>query len=82
MADLTLDAHSCQALEGGGSALLDRWLVAEGDHVTSGQLLAQVVLDGQPVEVRSPHAGAVEQILVSAGERVVPGQALARLVDF
>jgi biotin carboxyl carrier protein len=78
--DVILDPESAEAIEAGDSALLERWLVAEGDQVHAGDLLAQARLVQQAVDVRASHAGVLEQILVNAGERFAPGHALARLI--
>ena len=80
MVDVMLDPESVEAMEAGGTARLARWLVAEGDRVHGGQLLAQARLVHQTVDVRAPHAGVLEQILVGAGERFAPGHPLARLI--
>jgi pyruvate/2-oxoglutarate dehydrogenase complex dihydrolipoamide acyltransferase (E2) component len=49
----------------------------ERAQVTRGTLLARInESDGQPVEVRSPLHGRVQQILAPSGSRVVLGQTL------
>lgn len=80
MIDVTLDPESTEAVEAGDTARVARWLVAEGDRVEGGELLAQARLVHQTVDVRAPHAGVLEQILVSAGEHIRPGHPLARLI--
>ncbi len=80
MIDIVLDPESVEAIEAGDSARLARWLVAEGDRVQGGELLAQARLVHQTVDVRAPHAGVLEQILVAPGERVAPGHPRARLI--
>ena len=80
MADVILDPALAESLEAGASAYVADWLVAEGDHVQAGQLLARASLVQQLVDVRAPHAGLVEQIIVPIGERFAPGTVLARLV--
>lgn len=80
MIDIILDPDSVEAIEAGDTARLARWLVAEGDRVHGGDLLAQARLVHQTVDVRAPHDGVLEQILVSAGERFAPGHPLARLI--
>lgn len=80
MIDVILDPDSVEAIEAGDTARLARWLVAEGDRVEGGELLAQARLVHQTVDVRAPHAGVLEQILVNAGEHFAPGHPLARLI--
>ena len=80
MVDVMLDPESLEAIEAGDTARLDRWLVCEGDRVQGGDLLAQARLVHQTVDVRAPHAGVLEQILVGPGERFAPGHPLARLI--
>jgi pyruvate/2-oxoglutarate dehydrogenase complex dihydrolipoamide acyltransferase (E2) component len=78
--DVILDPESAEAVEAGDTAMVSCWLAAEGDRVHAGDLLAQARLVGQTVEVRAPHDGVLEQILVSAGECFAPGHALARMI--
>jgi biotin carboxyl carrier protein len=63
-------------------AVLTAWRVSEGDHVQMGQTLAQVRILGEAIDVPAPHAGLIELILVPAGECLVPGHVLARLIAF
>lgn len=82
MSDIILDPLLSEAIEAGDQALLQDWRVSEGDHVKAGQPLAQVRVLGESIDIRAPHAGMVEEILVAAGERFAPGRTLARLVEF
>jgi pyruvate dehydrogenase E2 component (dihydrolipoamide acetyltransferase) len=82
VSDVTLDPLRCESIEGGEDAVLDGWLVSEGDHVRAGQVLGRATLLRQPVELHAPHDGVVEQILVGTGERFVPGHVLARVIEF
>jgi biotin carboxyl carrier protein len=54
--------------------------VAVGDHVTVGQRLLAVEAMKMENEVRSPRAGTVEQVHVTAGVRVELGDELVRIV--
>jgi biotin carboxyl carrier protein len=80
--DIVLDPQRWESVEAGDQAVLERWLVAEGDHVRAGQVLAQAALVHESVDIEAPHAGMVEQIAVAPGERFAPGHVLARLVGF
>jgi pyruvate/2-oxoglutarate dehydrogenase complex dihydrolipoamide acyltransferase (E2) component len=64
-------------VEPGTEALVDNWLVAEGDTVAQDQPLANVVLVKANHEVTAPAAGVVERILVPAQGTFAQGQPLA-----
>ena len=81
MADVILDPLRWESLEAGDQGFIDHWLIAEGDLVKAGQVLAKASLVHETVDVEAPHAGVVEQIAVSAGERFGPGYILARLIN-
>jgi pyruvate dehydrogenase E2 component (dihydrolipoamide acetyltransferase) len=82
MSDVILDPLSCESIEGGEDAVLDGWLVSEGDRVHAGQVLGRATLLRQPVVLHAPHDGVIDQILIGAGERFAPGHVLARVVEF
>jgi pyruvate/2-oxoglutarate dehydrogenase complex dihydrolipoamide acyltransferase (E2) component len=67
--------------EAGDAVRIQAWLVAEGDHVQMGEPLASVLLGQQPLDVRSPCTGVLEEILVPAGETFAPGAVLARVIE-
>ena len=81
MVDVRLDPLHWKSVKAGDEALLENWLVAEGDHVNAGQVLAKASLVHENIDVQAPHAGIVEQIAVAAGERFAPGYILARLAN-
>lgn len=57
---------------------LARWLVKEGDRVSSGDLLAEIETDKATMEFESIDEGTVSQILIPAGsENVKVGQVIA-----
>jgi pyruvate dehydrogenase E2 component (dihydrolipoamide acetyltransferase) len=53
-----------------------RWLVAEGDEIAEDQPLVEIATDKTTVEIPSPAAGKVSQILVAEGEIVPVGTLL------
>ena len=53
-----------------------RWLVAEGDEIGEDQPLVEIATDKTTVEIPSPAAGKVTQILVGEGEVVPVGTLL------
>jgi acetyl-CoA/propionyl-CoA/long-chain acyl-CoA carboxylase, biotin carboxylase, biotin carboxyl carrier protein len=57
-----------------------RIMVAEGEDVTAGQVLAVVEAMKMENPVRSPHAGQVTGLRVAAGETVAQGAVLCRVV--
>jgi pyruvate dehydrogenase E2 component (dihydrolipoamide acetyltransferase) len=59
---------------------LSRWRVTEGDHVTKGDIIADVDTDKATMEVEVFETGVVERLLVQEGETVPVGTALAVLV--
>lgn len=56
------------------TAEISEWLVKEGDEVTAEQPLLLVESDKASVEVPSPVAGKVAQLLVNPGDTVTNGQ--------
>jgi pyruvate dehydrogenase E2 component (dihydrolipoamide acetyltransferase) len=80
MTDIILDPVLAEAVRAGPDAFIAQWLVSEGDHVHAGQPLARVDLLHTLVDVPSPHAGMVEEILVATGEKFDRKAVLARLV--
>lgn len=59
---------------------LAKWIVKEGDSVSSGDLLAEIETDKATMEFEAVDEGVVEQILVAAGtENVKVGTVIARL---
>ena len=80
MHDVILDPRLCESMEAGDEARVACWLASEGDHVHSGQVIAQVRLLHQTLDVAAPHNGLLEDILVPAGNRFPHGAPLARVV--
>ena len=61
---------------------LARWLVAVGDRVRPGDVLAEVETDKATMEVEADDAGVVEALLLDAGSEDVPvGTVIARIAD-
>jgi pyruvate dehydrogenase E2 component (dihydrolipoamide acetyltransferase) len=57
-----------------------KWLVAEGDEVSRGDIVAVVDTDKADIDVEIFESGVIDEILVPEGERVEVGAALARLL--
>lgn len=63
-----------------GSAVLASWLVAVGDRVEKGEVIAELETDKATVELEAPVSGTLTECLVSAGtEGVVPGAILGTI---
>ena len=57
------------------------WLVAEGDEVQAGQVIAEVETDKSTLEIEAPETGTLVRILTPEGTRgIAVGQVLAILV--
>jgi pyruvate/2-oxoglutarate dehydrogenase complex dihydrolipoamide acyltransferase (E2) component len=66
-------------VEPGSEALLDKWLVKEGDVVSADQPVASVVLVKATLEVSAPAGGRIARILVPAEQTFARGSDLALL---
>src|SRR3954468_7258551 len=62
--------------EGVAEGEISRWLVSVGQEVREGDALCEIETDKTTVEIPSPVAGLVAQILVEEGRTVPVGTAL------
>ena len=79
MTDVVLPGAAWKDVEPGTEALVDKWLVQQGEHVKAGQTMAVVVLVKTSFDIVAPIDAVVEQILVPQEATFKPGQPLARL---
>ena len=79
MVDITFPDEPWADVEEGTEALLDEWLVAVGDRVEQGQIIANVVLVKSTHELTAPAGGVVESIEVAATQNFPRGAVLARI---
>ena len=79
MTDITLADEAWAEVEEGTEALLDEWLVAAGERVEAGQIIAHVVLVKATHEITAPAAGVIESLAVAATQNFPRGTVLARL---
>ena len=79
MTDIVLADSMWQDVEPGTEALVDEWLIREGEHVTAGQVVAKIVLVKTTLEVTAPADGMIERILVPAEQTFPRGRALATM---
>jgi pyruvate/2-oxoglutarate dehydrogenase complex dihydrolipoamide acyltransferase (E2) component len=64
MLGIRLPADVWKDVEPGTEALLDKWLVNEGDQVSAAQPVASVVLVKTTIEVTAPANGRIARIVV------------------
>ncbi|HEX7889740.1 MAG TPA: lipoyl domain-containing protein [Ramlibacter sp.] len=79
MTGIALDDALWKDVEPGTEALVDQWLVKEGERVTAGQPVVRVVLVKATLEVPAPAAGVIEKIHVPAEQTFARGASLATL---
>jgi len=79
MTDVLLPDEVWEGVEPGTEALVDQWLVREGERVNAGQTLAKVVLVKANLEVTAPSDGVLERILVPAEGTFPKGRPIATL---
>ena len=79
MTAIVLDQAAWQDVEEGTQALLDEWLVSEGEQVQAGQVLARVVLVKANHDVEAPESGTIISINVAEEDNFVQGTELAVL---
>jgi len=57
------------------------WLVDQGDEVSEGDRLLEVVASNVTIDIPAPVSGVLEEQLVSEGDALVPGQLLGFIVE-
>lgn len=77
MTDVVLADEFWRDVEPGTEALVDRWLVTQGQHVTAGEVIANVVLVKTTLDVIAPASGTLERVLVPAEQTFSRGKPLA-----
>ncbi len=81
MIEITLAADAWKDIDPGTEALVDKWLVVEGDTVRAGQPIANVVLVKTNQEIVAPADGRIEKILVRSEETFAQGKPIALLKE-
>lgn len=81
MTEITLSADAWKDIDPRVEALVDKWLVAEGDTVRIGQPLANVVIVKTNQDILAPANGRIEKILLQAGETFAQGKPIALLKE-
>lgn len=77
----TIDATVPQMGESVAEGTIGSWLVSVGETVSVDQALVEIETDKVAVEVPSPVAGTVTELLVGEGDSVAPGDAVARISE-
>lgn len=81
MTEIKLAEEAWEDVEDGTEALLDEWLVAEGDMVAAGQVIARVVLVKTSHEIEAPSAGRIAALEVPEEGNFGKGRVLARIEE-
>ncbi|HWY87962.1 MAG TPA: dihydrolipoamide acetyltransferase family protein [Gemmataceae bacterium] len=68
-----MEFHLPELGEGVYEAEMSRWLVKEGDKVSPGQGLLEVLTDKATMEVPAPFAGSIESLRVREGDKIKVG---------
>ena len=79
MIDIVLADEVWEGVDSNTEALVDQWLVREGERVAAGQVVVRVVLVKTTCEVTAPVNGVLERILVPAEQTFARGRPLATL---
>jgi pyruvate/2-oxoglutarate dehydrogenase complex dihydrolipoamide acyltransferase (E2) component len=64
-------------LEGADEITVGAWSKKKGEHVAEGETLMEALTDKVNAEIPSPVSGKVEELLLSEGDPVKPGQPIA-----
>ena len=76
---VVLDDIAWKGVEPDAEALLEEWLVSEGDTVTAGQAIANVMLLKASYEIAAPVDGTMGKLLVAEDDSFRRGQLLAEI---
>lgn len=68
-----------ESAELGSEITLISWIVKEGDHVNSGDAIAEIEADKGVIDIEAPVEGTLFNILVKEGETVQPGTVIGYL---
>jgi pyruvate/2-oxoglutarate dehydrogenase complex dihydrolipoamide acyltransferase (E2) component len=79
--EITLAADAWTDIDPGTEALVDKWLVGEGDTVRAGQPIANIVIIKTNQEIVAPADGRIEKILVKSEETFARGKPIALLKE-
>ena len=66
-------------LQGAEEITVGAWSKQRGERVAAGETLMEAHTDKVNAEIPSPVSGVVQELLLEVGDRVTPGQAIARI---
>jgi len=66
-------------LQGAEEITVGAWSKQRGERVAEGETLMEAHTDKVNAEIPSPVAGTVEELLLEVGDKVTPGQPIARI---
>jgi pyruvate/2-oxoglutarate dehydrogenase complex dihydrolipoamide acyltransferase (E2) component len=78
---ITLPDEVWKDVDPGTEALVDKWLVGEGDAVRHGQVIADVVIVKTNQEITAPADGRIDKILIKAEETFARNQPVGLLKE-
>ena len=81
MIEIKLDAAAWDGAQDDAQALLEKWLVAENEHVKKGQALVTVVMVKATIDIEAPSDGYIEKILIPQGDSFAIGTVLANFTN-
>ena len=81
MIEIKLDASAWDGAQDDAHALLEKWLIAEPEHVKKGQALVTVVMVKATIEIEAPSDGYIEKILLTQGDSFAIGTVLANFTS-
>ena len=81
MIEIKLNADAWKDIDPVTEALVDKWLVDEGETVRAGQPLVNVVIVKAYQEIVAPANGRIEKILVKANDTFAQGKPIALLKE-
>ena len=76
---MLIDIRIPEIGEGVTEATIVQWLKAPGDRIASGDVVVEIMTDKVNVEVESPDAGVLAEILHSADAEVKVGTVIGRI---
>ncbi len=79
MSQAMQDIPMPQLEEGDEEITLVAWLKQPGDQIAAGEVIAEAMTEKVNVEIESPVAGVLAEILVAEDDTVVVGQPIARV---
>lgn len=77
MMEIKLPDAAWSGVEVGVEALLEKWMVAAGELVARGQVIACVMLVKASIDIEAPTDGVLTKVLVQAGKSFTLGTAIA-----